>query len=319
MNKLFPDRPAQRLARLLFSGQGLVWLAYLGVVLIWATTPLAIQWGTLDTGFAFAAVTRMFIALVCCLLVLGLCGIRLPRHRRALLSYLVAGGGLFVAMLAVYWAARRIDSGLMSVIFGLSPLVTSLLAAFWLEERLLTPTRLLGMVLGVAGLGIVFIDDGLRLAEGAAAGIAVLLFAVLVNAATLVGLKRIADDSAPLATTAGSLLVAAPLFLLAWWLDGAALPAQLSWRGGLSILYLALFGSVLGFALYYYIVRRLDSAQVALILVITPLLALLVGQRFNGEQLPPQVWLGAVVIGLGLLLHQRGNRAVAAPQGLSDR
>lgn len=312
MNKLFPDRPTHRWAHLLFSGRRLVWLAYLGVVLIWATTPLAIQWGTLDTGFAFAAVTRMLIALVCCLLVLGLGGIHLPRHRRALLSYLVAGGGLFVAMLSVYWAAQRIDSGLMSVIFGLSPLVTSLLAAFWLEERLFSPTRLLGMTLGVVGLGIVFIDEGLQLAEGAPAGIAVLLFAVLVNAATLVGLKRIGDDSAPLATTAGSLLVAAPLFLLAWWLEGAAMPAQLSWRGSLSILYLALFGSVLGFALYYFIVRRMDAAQVALILVITPLLSLLVGEHFNGEQLPPQVWLGAVVIGLGLLLHQRGSQAAAA-------
>ncbi|MCO6056905.1 DMT family transporter [Pseudomonas sp. MOB-449] len=298
-----------------------VWLAYGLVVLIWATTPLAIQWGALDTGFTFAAATRMAIGLAFALLLSSLLGLRLPLHRRALQSYLCAGGGLFGAMLGVYWAAQRVDSGLMSVIFGLSPLVTSLLAAFWLGEALLSPLRLAGMLLGLAGLGIIFLDHGQpQLGDGAPAGLGVLLLAVLINAASLVGLKRLGNQGPPLATTVGSLLVATPLFLLAWWLDGAALPAQLSWRGGLSILYLGLFGSVLGFALYYYILHRLDPTRVALILVITPLLSLLVGQAFNSERLPSQVWLGAVVIALGLLLDRRGSQgATASASRLSAR
>jgi len=294
-------------------------LAYLSVMLIWATTPLAIQWGALDAGFTFAAGARMAIGMLCALLVLGLWRVSLPLHRRALLSYACAGIGQFATMLGVYWAAQRIDSGLMSVIFGLSPLVTSLLASLWLGEQLLNLPRLLGMLLGLGGLAVIFGDGALLLEPGALAGIAVLLVGVLLNAATLVGLKYIADDSPPLATTTGALLVATPLFLLAWWLDGAAWPAALSWRGGLSIAYLGVFGSVLGFAMYYFIVRHLASERVALILVITPVAALLVGRQFNGEALPAQVWLGAALISLGLMLQLCGSRRSAVPTVLPVR
>src|SRR5690606_36421274 len=110
-------------------------LAYLGVVLIWATTPLAIQWGTMDSSFSFAAMLRMVLALVCALVVLRLWRIPLALHGRAVRSYLCAGLGLFLAMSCVYWASTRVDSGLMSVIFGLSPLVTSVLAGWWLGEK----------------------------------------------------------------------------------------------------------------------------------------------------------------------------------------
>lgn len=284
-------------------------LAYVLVVLIWASTPLAIQWGARDTGFAFAAMARMALGMFFALSVQVLWRLRLPLHRRAVLSYLCAGSGLFVSMFCVYWAAPRIDSGLMSVIFGLSPLLTSLLAALLLRERGLGLRSVLGMLLGLVGLALIFVDPHATSAGGGLAAIGVLAFAVLTHAASLVGLKWIADDSPPLATATGALLVATPLFLLAWWLAGGSLPHTLSLRGGLSIVYLGLFGSVLGFALYYYIVRYLSAARVALILVITPVLALLIGWLCNDEQLPSQVWLGATVICAGLLLHQRGSGA----------
>lgn len=284
-------------------------LAYLGVVLIWATTPLAIQWGTLDSSFSFAAMLRMVLALVCALLVLALWRIPLALHARAVRSYLCAGLGIFLAMSCVYWASTRIESGLMSVIFGLSPLMTSALAAWWLGESSFHPARLLGMLLGVAGLAVVFLDQGLAVQAGFAAGVVALLIGVVCNSASLVGLKVIADDSHPMATTTGALLVAAPLFVLLWCIDDGTWPAQLSLRGTLSIAYLGVLGSVVGFAMYYYIIRHMSSASVALILVITPLLALVVGKVFNAEQLPPGVWFGALLIGLGLLLHQWQPRA----------
>lgn len=284
-------------------------LAYLGVVLIWATTPLAIQWGTLDSSFSFAAMLRMVLALVCALLVLALWRIPLVLNARAVRSYLCAGLGIFLAMSCVYWASTRIESGLMSVIFGLSPLMTSALAAWWLGESSFHPVRLLGMLLGVAGLAVVFLDQGLTLQAGFAAGVVALLIGVVCNSASLVGLKVIADDSHPMATTTGALLVAAPLFVLLWCIDDGTWPAQLSLRGTLSIAYLGVLGSVVGFAMYYYIIRHMSSASVALILVITPLLALGVGKLFNAEQLPPGVWFGALLIGLGLLLHQWQPRA----------
>lgn len=288
----------------ILSSANPVALPYLGVVFIWATTPLAIQWGTQESSFSFAVMVRMVLALACAFTVLALWRIPLALHSRALRSYLCAGLGIFLAMSCVYWASIRIESGLMSVIFGLSPLVTSALAAWWLGENNFSLLRLLGMSSGVAGLGVIFLNQGLIFQTGFTAGVMALLIGVVCNSASLVGLKVIADDSHPMATTTGALLVAVPLFFLSWWLGDGAWPAQLSLRASLSIAYLGVFGSVLGFTMYYYIIRHMSPASVALILVITPVLALMVGKIFNAEQLPPGVWFGAFLIGLGLLLHQ---------------
>jgi drug/metabolite transporter (DMT)-like permease len=75
-------------------------------------------------------------------------------------------------------------------------------------------------------------------------------------------------------------------------------------RTGVAIVYLGVFGSVLGFALYYYIIKHMEAGKVALITLVTPVLALLLGSWLNGESVPLRVWLGAGCITLGLALHQ---------------
>jgi drug/metabolite transporter (DMT)-like permease len=278
--------------------------AYLGIILIWSTTPLAIQWSTQGTGFAFAVFARMLVGALLAALLLRAWRIGLPLHKRARHSYLAGGLGVFGAMTLTYWGARHIHSGLISVLFGLTPLMTSVLAAWWLREKALTVTRVIGMVLGVAGLATIFAQSESAGDAQAGAGLAALVLAVFFYSASLVWLKRIADDSHALATTAGTLVVSLPLFGLVWWFTEGYLPTELPTRSGAAIVYLGVFGSVLGFSLYYYVIRHLEAGRVALITLVTPVLALLLGQVLNGEDIGPRVWLGAALITCGLLLHQ---------------
>lgn len=279
-------------------------LAYLTVVAIWSTTPLAIQWSALGTGFAFAVMARMLIGVCLALVLLVVWRVGLPLHRQARHSYLVGGLGMFGAMLCTYWGAQYIHSGLISVLFGLSPLVTSLLAALWLGEKTLRPAKLLGMTLGIGGLALIFATGQDVPGQQAILGIVALLLAVVLYSASLVGMKRIADRSPPLATTAGCLLVAIPFFILSWWLADGHIPQDISPRAGGAIIYLGVFGSVLGFALYYHVVKHMEAGKVALITLITPILALLLGHLLNDEVVESRVWLGTALISLGLGLHQ---------------
>jgi drug/metabolite transporter (DMT)-like permease len=278
--------------------------AYLTVILIWSTTPLAIKWSAQGAGFAFAVAARMAIGLAVVAMVIAVWRVALPLHRRARMSYLAGGLGQFGAMSLTYWGAQYIHSGLVSVLFGLSPLATGLMASAWLREEALTPARLAGMLFGLAGLTIIFGDSGEMGGAHAVAGVAALLGAVAIYSASLVWVKRIGDDSPPLATTAGTLAVSLPLFGLVWWLAGAEAPATMPPRAGAAIVYLGVFGSVLGFALYYYVIKYLDTGKVALITLVTPVLALLLGGLLNGEAVSVRVWLGAALIGLGLAVHQ---------------
>jgi drug/metabolite transporter (DMT)-like permease len=283
--------------------------AFISVVLIWSTTPLAIKWSALGAGFSFAVLSRMTIGVVLCALLLLLFRVRFPLHRRALHSYLASGSSMFGTMVLAYWASQYVSSGMISVLFGISPLITSLGAMVWLKEEAVTRHKLAGILLGLSGLLMVF-WGALHLGEGAALGLAALVLAVLIQALGLVWIKKVGDNSPPLATTLGSLSVGLPLFFLAWWLSGESWPASIETRALTAIVYLGVVGSVVGFMLYYYMIKHMDTGRIALINLITPVMALLLGHGLNNEAVLPQVWFGTVFILLGLCVHRWGERYV---------
>jgi drug/metabolite transporter (DMT)-like permease len=254
----------------------------------------------------------MVIGTLLCLALLAVLRIRLPLNRRALHSYVASGSTMCGTMVLSYWSAQFVSSGMISVLFGLSPLITSLGAMLWLKEESLTPNKLAGMLLGLAGLVLVF-RGGLALGEGAELGLIALITAVVIQSLGLVWIKKVGDDSPPLATTFGSLAVGLPLFFIAWWLADGQWPAALPGRAAAAIVYLGLVGSVLGFMLYYYMIKHLEAGRIALINLATPVLALLLGHGLNNEAVLPQVWFGAAFIVLGLGLHRWGAQWVACP------
>ncbi len=284
-----------------------VWAAYLGVVVIWATTPLSIKWGSEGVGPWFSATGRMLIGAALCLALLRLLGARLPWHAQARRTYLAAGLGIYGAMQTTYWSAQFIPSGLMSVIFGLAPIATALMARLWLGEHSLTAARLLGLLLGLAGLTVIF-GESLQLGPAAHLGIAGIVVAVLVHSASAVWVKRLATGLPALAVTTGGLLCSLPLFLATWIIRDGVLPQAVSLRAGAAIVYTGIFGSALGFSLYYYVLKHLEASRVALITLITPVLALVLGQVFNHERIPWQVLAGAALISLALVCYQWGDR-----------
>jgi drug/metabolite transporter (DMT)-like permease len=284
--------------------------AYLSVILIWATTPLAIKWSAEGYEFSFAVFARMAIGLLVCVVLLPLLRVAMPWDRRSLIAYGGAGLVMFTAMICTYWAARYVPSGLISVIYGLNPLITALLAARFLQERSVTPLKLFGMALGFSGLALIFIAPT-TLQLNRLEGLAVLLFAVTTYSAGAIFLKRHSSHLHPLALNTGSLLVAVPLFMLVWLLSGTsahteAAPPRAEW----AVFYLAVFGTALGFNLYYYMLKHLPASVVALITLITPVLALLLGVHLNGEVLGPRVVIGAAIILVGLGIHQWGERFI---------
>ena len=282
--------------------------AYLGVILIWATTPMAIKWSG-EGGFLFGVTARMGIGLVLCLVLLLLTRKPLPLRRDALWSYVAAGTGIFGAMLATYWGAQFIPSGLISVLFGLTPVVSGLLAAYWLGEPTFSGGRLPGMLFGFIGLVVIFLY-GRALPGMALSGILAVLLAVGFHSASMVVVKRIGSQISPLAMNSGALLFAVPLFSLVWLADGATVSADISVRTLWAIAYLGVFGTTLGFILFFYVLKHLHTGAIALITLMTPVLALLLGHLFNGEALVTQVWLGTGCILLGLLSYQWGGRVV---------
>ncbi len=282
--------------------------AFIGVVLIWSTTPLAIKWSSMGTGFLFGVTSRMVIGLLLCVVILMVTGRRLRHDRVALQTYVVAGLGVWATMMCVYWAALYIPSGLISVVFGITPVFTGVFAATLLGEQVFTRFKITGMVMGVAGLLLIF-RYSLNIEIAAGFGVLAVFIGVLAQSSSAVIIKRIRAGIAGIETTTGALLVSTPLFVFSWWLFDGAWPQQLEPRAIWSILYLALFGSVIGFIGYYYLINQWPANRVALIPLMTPVLALLVGYLFNAEKVGATEIAGAALILAGLWAYEFGNRS----------
>lgn len=277
--------------------------AYLGVIAIWSTTPLAIKWSGVGADFLFPLLIRMSLGLALCLILLAIFRIRLPINRAAIHAYIAAGSGIGGAMTLVYWGAAMVPSGLIAVLFGLVPLFTGLITTLLGDDERLTGKKIAGITLGLIGLSVIF-GAGTHIAPNAIIGFIAILAAVMTQSASLVWVKHTGAATHPLALTTGALLIVVMLLLPAWWLLFGIIP-QWSNQAAISTLYLGVFGSVLGFTLYFYVTQKLAAAQVALITMITPVTSLLLGQWLNHETAHWQVWLGTSLILLGLIVHQR--------------
>jgi len=278
-------------------------LAYLSVVLLWATTPLAIKWSGEGPGFLFGVTGRMTIGFLCILPMLRLSKQRLFWHRKALQTYLAVAVQIYGSMLAVYWAAQFIPSGWISVIFGLLPLMTALLAAVWLKERSLTLGKLLAYILGISGLWLMF-GSALQLGHDAVLGIVGVLVATFLQAVSSVWVKRIDGSIPALSQVAGGLLLSLPFYLITWAAFDGHWPAEISPVSLASIVYLGSIATTVGFVLYYYLLIHQSATRVALVTLVSPVMALLLGHAVNHEALTINVATGTLLILGALLVHE---------------
>ncbi|KAA0010247.1 DMT family transporter [Billgrantia pellis] len=281
--------------------------AYLIVVLVWATTPLAIKWSAEAGAPVGSVMLRMLIAFLAGLAVLLLMRRGLRRDGRALKSYAAAVPGVFGAMALSYHASMTLPSGMMSVIFGMAPLISGLILQSMPGAVKLKRWHWIGCLLGVVGLGVVFADS-LVLGNDQLPALLMMLLAVTLFSGSGIAVQRAAAGLGPLEQTLGALGLSLPCFFVLWLASGEPLTVPLSPRGLWAVLYLALFGSLLGFLCYYLILSRLPAATVALVTLITPVLALGLGMTLNQEQPSSSMLVGAILILVALGAYLFGDR-----------
>lgn len=283
-------------------------LSYITVILIWTTTPLAIKWSSEGPGFVFAVSSRMILGALLAMLLVMIMRLDIPWHKRAIKTYLFSGLGIAVSMMFVYWAAQHIPSGWISLIFGLSPIITGLLMFAVHGENEFSKDKLFGLALGLAGLAVIF-TTGFALSTKALMGTAAVLLSTMIYSFTAIKVKQHNQGIPSLTITAAGLFFAMPVYAVCWYLMDGEVPEAIPARSGISILYLAVFGSVIGFALFFYILKHVSASRVSLITLVTPVTALLLGRYLNGEPLTFDILIGAVMILAGLASYEFGSLA----------
>ena len=278
-------------------------IAYLLMIIIWSTTPLAIKWSSQGIDFISGLSIRMFIGAGLAIILTLIWYRSIPLHKKARQVYLASALAIYGAMMMVYWGAQFIPSGLVSVIFGLTPIITTGFALYFLSSENFALNKFIGAFISITGLAIIFIDT-IHLGDQALLGIAAVLLSVTLHAGSAVWIKRLNEPLPALIVTTGGLIYSMPLFILSFIFFAEPLPVEVPSRTFWSIIYLGVMGSVVGFVSYYFVLARLSPSTVALATLITPISALFLGRWLNHENITASIFIGTACVLTGLVLHQ---------------
>ncbi|HSB42847.1 MAG TPA: DMT family transporter [Methylomirabilota bacterium] len=270
---------------------------------------LAILWGVsfLFSKVALAEVPpftlvlgRFGLAALALLLAARLGGHRLPRSPRIWAGLLVLGAlNGFIPFGLIAWGQVQLTSGLASILNATTPLFTALVAHAWGDERL-TPNRLAGVLVGFAGVCVLFGPGALgHLGVHTLAELAILGAAVSYAFAGTYGRRfRALPPVVPVAgMMTGAAVLALPVSVVVdrpWTLAVGA-------RTWGALLGLALLSTALGFVLYFRLLATAGATNVMLVTLLMPVVALALGGLILGETVTGTALAGMALIGAGLV------------------
>lgn len=297
----------------------LVWLVLCG---IWGSTWLFIKLGLADLPpFTFAGI-RFVIACTILFSWILIRRLQLPRKRSEWI--LIAVTGIFAFGLnygLLFWGEQYISSGLAALLQATIPAFGLVFAHFHLPGERLSWARIGGVVLGVCGVGIVFSSQLAVAGSQALAGCVALIFSSIFVAYSNVLVKAHGKNINPAILAAGQ-MVFGVLLLLAVGIPLEGNPMNFRWTpmALISLLYLALVGSVIAFLLYYWLVLNMDVTKSMLIALVTPVVAVILGMIVLDEEIGWRTLIGGAMIMLGIgIIVVRKARTKKADEAVMAR
>jgi len=217
----------------------------------------------------------------------------------------------------VYWGEQHISSGLTAVIYSTMPIAVALLARIVIGDPL-TPRKIAGILVGFAGVWVIFSDSVSFGGEKALQGmIACLVSAFSASVATVV-VKKYAARYDPFVTLALPFALGGAIVLAIAAVVERSNPMGYGAFTWFTIVYLAALGSVTAFGLYFWIIKRIDVTVLSYQTFIIPVLAVMIGWIFLRETITMRVVAGALLILAGIALATMRRRVPALPEKPND-
>ena len=273
---------------------------------------LALVWGC---SFFFAEIAlealppltvtlfRVALALPVLMLVVRIKGIPIPRGLGVWVAYLVMGAlNNALPFSLIFWGQTEIESGLASILNGTTAVFGAVVAGLLLKDEPLTPQKLAGAGLGLLGVAVIMGPAALRALDPRNLAQLAILAAAFSYALASVWGKRMLAGQPPLMNAlgmvAGSTLLMLPLALYA---DGIP-PLDLLAPVWGALIGVAVLSTALAYLLYFEILRLAGSANLMLVTLLIPPVAVTLGVLFLDESLSREAFVGFAIIALGLVV-----------------
>ena len=290
-------------------------LLYAATVLVWGTTWLAIKFQLGAVAPEVSVFYRFIIGGLAVLIWAWLRGESLRFSRRDHLFLALMGGTLFSFNFVVfYYATEGLTTGLVAVLMS-TAVVWNVFNARIFLRRALEPIVLLGAVFGITGIAVVFWPAvaNLHLGDTTLRSLGLgLLGALLFSLGSIISQRNQARRLPLIASTAVAMGYGILLLLLWILVQGLPFVFDMAAPYVLSLLHLALFGTVVGFACYLVLVGRLGAARASYATVLFPVVALGLSTLFEDYR-----WSLSALVGVALVLC--GNAIVLGAPHLRRR
>jgi drug/metabolite transporter (DMT)-like permease len=247
---------------------------------------------------------RMALAVPPMLLALWFLKEKLPTDGKSWMQLLVLGAiNAALPFILFFWGQTRIDSGLASVLNATTPLWGVVTAHFLTRDEKATPARIIGVLLGMAGIIVMVGGDALKGMSGSVWAQLACLAATLSYAfAAIYGRTLSQSTMSPMVVATGQVITAALLMLpVALIIDQPwtlATPGWDAWAGAIG---LAIPSTAVAYFFYFKLIDRAGASNAMLVAFIMPVVAIILGVAALGESVEPKEMAGAILIGLGLL------------------
>ncbi len=296
--------------------------AFAAIYIIWGSTYLTIAFAIQTIPPLLMAGGRFLLAGGALYLWARLRGPSRPRPAQWGWAFLLGALFFLVGNGTVVWVEQQLPSGLTALIVALVSVWTALLE--WARPGGTRPSAMVlsGIVLGFGGVALLVLPG--RAGGGVAlSGVLLLVCSTFAWALASV-LSRTADLPASSALVSGMEMLAGGVLLT---LAGVALgewgrfaPAAVDTRSLLSFLYLVVFGSLVAFTAFAWLLKVTSPSKVSTAGYVNPMVAVLLGWGFGGETLGPRTLLASlVIVGSVVLIITGKELAVSRPRPAAER
>ena len=294
----------------------LVTFCFGAIYLIWGSTFLAIRYAVEDLP-ALYVVSFRHLSAGLILLAWALAKGARPTWEQIRASAVIGFLFFLVGHGTLHWAEKFVPSGLAALLIAVEPifvfLMSSAVARVWRLNWMLVA----GILIGLAGVGLLVrgstADGGSKLTIGVIA----ILIGAISWAAGIIYSRRSRLSGSPLLLSALSLLSGAVMLFLAGTVFGewkGFTLERVGTRGWVAIAYLILFGSVITFTAYNWLLEHFSPTLVATHTYVNPVVAVLLGWVYGGEALTTRVGVAAAMVIAAVVLVDRGTNRL---RGLS--
>ncbi|MFL2748264.1 MAG: DMT family transporter [bacterium] len=204
----------------------------------------------------------------------------------------------------IVWGQQHIASGVASILNATTPLFIMLVVHWFTKDEKINPRRLLGVLIGMGGVGLMMGLDSMETSRFHLLGQSAILLAAFSYGLAGVYSKRFAQlGIPPLATVTGQLRASSMILIpLTLWIDQPWTMAIPSIEGMGLLLGIALLSTALAYVIYFRLFKTAGATNLLMVTILIPVSAIILGVFLLDESLEPQHLSGMAVISLGLLI-----------------